>query len=433
MAAAYWHTGKADDEAVFHLYFRKPPFGGGHALACGTTVAAQIASGFSFGDDDIAYLRSLEGSDQRPLFREDFLQRLTDFEFTGDIDCVREGEIVFANEPLVRVQAPLWQAQLIETTLLTVVNFQTLVATKAARICDAAGDDPVFELGLRRAQGIGGGMDASRASYIGGCAGTSNVMAAKLFDIPVKGTHAHSWVMSFDDELESFRAYAAAMPGNATFLVDTYDTLEGVRRAVQIGKDLRQQGHEMLGIRLDSGDLIALSRAARQILDEACFPQAKIIASNDLDEYMIQKLKQGGARIDIWGVGTKLVTAHDQPALGGVYKLAALRPQGANQWLPKAKHSEDAIKRSIPGILQTRRSGNPAAPQGDIIYDTLHSLAELPIGRDLLIPAVRNGTLVATLPTATEARAYAITQRDVFRDVAMPYPVAISDNKINKV
>src|SRR4030095_4277016 len=233
--------------------------------------------------------------------------------------------VVFAHEPLIRVQGPVVQSQLLETFLLNAVNFQTLIATKAASICYAAKDQPVLEFGLRRAQGIDGSLSASRAAYIGGCEGTSNVLAGKLFGIPVRGTHAHSWVMSFDEELEAFLAFARAMPNNCILLVDTYDTLEGVRKAVEVGKRLREQGYKLAGIRLDSGDLAYLSIEARKILDAGDLHDAVIVASNDLDEHIITSLKDQGAKITSWGVGTRLVTGHDQPALGGVYKLTAPR------------------------------------------------------------------------------------------------------------
>ena len=257
---------------------------------------------------------------------------------------------MFPHEPLVRVRGPIVHAQLVETTLLTLVNYQTLVATKAARVCQAAHGAPVLEFGLRRAQGLDGGLGGSRAAYIGGVAGTSNVLAGKMFGIPVRGTHAHSWVMFHESEPAAFRAYAAALPGNCTFLVDTYDTIEGVANAVAAGRDLRATGHALGGIRLDSGDLAHLSIQARAMLDEAGFPDAKIVASNDLDETLIGNIIDQGARIDVWGVGTKLVTCYDQPALGGVYKLGASKGvDGA--WRDAIKLSEQPIKISNPGVL----------------------------------------------------------------------------------
>jgi nicotinate phosphoribosyltransferase len=281
---------------------------------------------------------------------------------------VPEGSLVFPHEPIIRVRGPIAQAQLVETALLTLVNFQTLIATKASRVVQAARGAPVVEFGLRRAQGFDGGVGASRAAYIGGCVGTSNTLAGKLLGIPVAGTHAHSWVMLYGDELEAFRAYADALPGNCTFLVDTYDTLEGVRHAIQVGEHLRARGYPLGGIRLDSGDLAHLSIEARKLLDAAGFPDAKIVASNDLDEGLIGSLLEQGARIDVFGVGTKLVTAFDQPALGGVYKLGAARaPDGT--WIDRIKLSEQPIKISNPGILQVRRLRLGGELTGDVIYD----------------------------------------------------------------
>jgi nicotinate phosphoribosyltransferase len=276
--------------------------------------------------------------------------------------------VVFPHEPLVRVRGPILQAQLVETVLLNVVNFETLIATKAARVCLAARGDPVIDFGLRRAQGIDGGLSASRAAYVGGCTGTSNVLAGRLFGIPVSGTHAHSWVMSFASEQEAFDAYAEAQPNNCVLLVDTYDTLQGVRRAVETGRRLRQRGHDLAGIRLDSGDLAYLSLEARKILDGEGFPQTAIVASNDLDEHVIASLKEQGAAITIWGVGTRLVTGGSDPALGGVYKLGAVRRPG-EAWQHRLKVSEQAIKTTNPGIQQVRRFETEAGFLADVIYD----------------------------------------------------------------
>jgi nicotinate phosphoribosyltransferase len=326
----------------------------------------------------------------------------------------------------VRVQGPLIQCQLVETALLDLINFQTLVATKAARVCAAAQGDAVLEFGLRRAQGIDGGLTASRAAYVGGCSATSNVLAGRLFGIPVKGTHAHSWVMSFGDELASFRAYASAMPNNCVFLVDTFDTLQGVRHAVTVGNELRAMGHELAGIRLDSGDLAYLSIEARKILDAGGFPEAAIVASNDLDERLITRLKLQGATINVWGVGTRLVTAYDQPALGGVYKLAAVRDPGG-PWQYRIKLSEQAAKISTPGVQQVRRYTHEGMFVADMIYDaagavTTHTLVD-PLDptrqrtfaadaphEDLLVPVFRKGELVGPLPTLHASRARTAAQ-----------------------
>ena len=368
MAYGYWKTGMVTKEAVFNLFFRQHPFKGGFTIACGLAQAIDYLENFKLDASDIDYLRSLTGNDHKPLFEAGFLAYLASMKFECDIDAVPEGTIVFPHEPLVRVKGPLIQAQIIESALLNILNFQSLIATKAARVCMAAQGEPVLEFGLRRAQGGDGAMVASRAAYIGGCFATSNVLAGKVFGIPVKGTHAHSWVMSFDDELEAFKAYAKAMPNNCIFLVDTYDTLEGVKRAIEVGEWLRAQGHELIGIRLDSGDLAYLSIEARKLLDEAGFPKAVIVASNDLDENIIQSIKEQGARINVWGVGTKLITAYDQPALGGVYKMAAIRDAGG-AWEYKVKISEQALKISNPGIQQVRRYQRNGEYIGDVIYD----------------------------------------------------------------
>ena len=421
MAYGYWKLGRADQEAVFHLFFRKSPFNGGYALTAGLSHVVDMLSGFTFDQSDIDYLATLTGNDGKALFEEEFLTYLKDLEFTCDVDAIPEGTVVFANEPLIRIKGPILQAQILETALLNVVNFQTLIATKSARICTAAGDDAVLEFGLRRAQGIDGSLSASRAAYIGGCSTTSNILAGKLYGIPVKGTHAHSWVMSFDEELEAFKGYAAAMPNNCVFLVDTYNTLDGVRNAIKAGRALRERGHEMVGIRLDSGDLAYLSIEARKLLDDAGFEKATIVASNDLDESIIQDLKQQGATIAVWGVGTKLVTAHDQPALGGVYKLGATRNDD-DTWSHRVKLSEQAIKTSIPGILQVRRYEDEHGCIADMIYDELtgvndtHALIDpkdptrhkrVPAEakyRELLVPVSRKGKIVYETETLEAIR-----------------------------
>lgn len=426
MAYSYWHQKRADREAVFHLFYRKNPFQNGYALASGLAQVIDFLSDLSFEADDLAYMRELAGNDGRPLFSDDFLGYLRDLEFSCDVDAVPEGTVVFPHEPLVRVRGPILEAQIIETTLLNMINFPTLVATKAARICQVVGDDPVLEFGLRRAQGVNGALAASRAAYIGGCSASSNVLAGKLFGIPVRGTHAHSWVMSFADEQEAFEAYSRAMPNNGVFLVDTYDTLEGVQKAVEVAKNLRQRGHEMVGIRLDSGDLAALSIEARKLLDEGGFPEAKIVASNDLDEFAVEELKRRGAKIDVWGIGTKLVTAYDQPALGGVYKLAAIRQKDA--WEYKLKLSNEPIKVSNPGIQQVRRYHHDEEFFADLIYNTedavegTRTLVDLqdadkrlrmPEGAaytDLLEPIFRQGKLVYDSPPLDDIRRRARAQ-----------------------
>lgn len=369
MAYGYWKTGMLENEAVFNLYFRKNPFQGGYALAAGLEYAIDFLNDFHFTQDDVDYLATLTGNDNKPLFEQGFLDYLKNMRFSCDIDAIPEGTAVFPNEPLIRVRGPLIQGQLIETPLLNIINFQTLIATKSSRINQAAKGCPVLEFGLRRAQGIDGGLAASRAAYIGGCEATSNVLAGKMFGIPVKGTHAHSWVMSFANEVEAFEKYSEAMPNNAIFLVDTYDTIQGVKYAIDAGRKLKEKGYKMAGIRLDSGDLAYLSIEARKLLDEAGFTETAIVASNDLDEYIITSLNQQEAKINVWGIGTKLVTAFDQPALGGVYKVAAVK-KADNTWDYKVKLSEQAIKISNPGVLQVKRfftdDGQCVA---DMIYD----------------------------------------------------------------
>lgn len=376
MAQGYHHHGLAEQEAVFHLFFRSLPFQGGYAISAGLESALEELTAFRFDTEDIAYLRSLQAASGSPLFTESFLAYLRELRFTCDVDAMPEGTACFPHEPLVRVRGPLAQAQLVETMLLNAINFQTLVATKASRIASAAGDSQVLEFGLRRAQGPDGGLSASRAAYIGGCAATSNVLAGKRFGIPVRGTHAHSWVMCFDTELAAFEHYAAALPDNCIFLVDTYDTLQGVEHAIQVGLRLRENGHKMLGIRLDSGDLTALSIEARKRLDAAGLTDAAIVASDDLDEYRLAELKAKGAQIGVWGVGTRLVTAFDQPALGGVYKLAALRPDPRSDWQFKLKLSEVPIKTSIAGVLDVARFELDGQVCLDLLYDA--GLSEAP-------------------------------------------------------
>ena len=382
MACGYWKAGVAEREAVFHLSFRKEPFGGGYAIAAGIAPALAYLRRLRFTDDDLGYLAGLRDHEGGALFPDGFLGYLRELRFACTVHTVPEGAAVFAHEPLIRVQGPLAQAQLVETPLLALVNYQTLVATKAARVCQAARGEPVLEFGLRRAQGIDGGLGGARAAYIGGVAATSNVLAGKLFGIPVKGTHAHSWVMFYGDELAAFRAYADALPGNCTFLVDTFDTLEGVQHAIEIGRELRARGHALAGVRLDSGDLAHLSREARAMLDAAGFTDAKILASNELDEAVISSLHEQGAQIDAWGVGTRLVTAYDQPALGGVYKLGAHR-DAAGAWVDAIKLSEQPVKISIPGILQVRRLYRGGELVGDAIYDTTRGVVDPPALHDI--------------------------------------------------
>ncbi|GLU54301.1 nicotinate phosphoribosyltransferase [Dyadobacter frigoris] len=421
MAYGYWKSGKAEQEAVFNLYFRKHPFQGGFTIACGLSSVIDYLNEYRIDEEDLEYIGSLTGSDGRVLFESEFLDYLRAMEFKCSVDAIPEGTVVFPNEPLLRIQGPVLQCQLLETPLLNLLNFQSLIATKAARMRLIANNDALLEFGLRRAQGPDGGMTASRAAYIGGFDATSNVLAGKLYGIPVKGTHAHSWVMSFDSELESFETYAKYMPNNVTLLVDTYDSIKGVENAIIVGNQLRERGYELGGIRLDSGDLAYLSIEARKLLDEAGFEKTNIVASNDLDEYIMDSLKIQGAKINVWGIGTKLVTAFDQPALGGVFKLAAIKNESGD-WDYKLKLSEQAIKVSTPGIQQVRRFKDAKGFISDMIFNIetplsgkptmvdpydftkTRSFSETLSFEDLLVPIFAEGRLVYSLPSIHETR-----------------------------
>lgn len=376
MAQGYWSSGKLDEEACFHMYFRDYPFKGGYAVACGMAQIAELVDSFSFSEEDVAYLRTLQAPGGGAMFDEAFLGYLADFRLSCDIDAVREGTIVFPHEPVVRVTGPIMQCQLIETALLNCVNFQTLIATKAARVCRAAKGAPVAEFGLRRAQGLGG-VWASRAAVVGGCASTSNVLAGKMFNVPVSGTHAHSWVMAFSDELTAFREYARLFPNNCVLLVDSYDVEQGLRNAITVGLEMRERGERLAGVRIDSGDLAWLAKLARRMLDDAGLFDCGIVLSNDLDEHTIKSILDEGAPVTSWGVGTKLATAFDQPTLGGVYKLSAVRPAGESEWSSRLKISESAVKLTTPGVLDVRRyyheNGRVA---GDMVFDVARGVRE---------------------------------------------------------
>jgi len=421
MAAAAWGSGAARREAVFHLLFRREPFEGGFTVAAGLELALELLESARLEPGDVEYLAGLRGADDVPLFEDEFLAYLSRLRLEVDVDAVPEGTVVFPQEPLVRVTGPIIACMLLETSFLNLINFQTLIATKAARICLAAGDDPVLEFGLRRAQGPDGGVAASRAAYIGGCAATSNLLAGRLLGIPVRGTHAHSWVMLFDEEREAFEAYARTMPGNTAFLVDTYDTLEGVRRAIDVAGWLKARGKPFLGVRIDSGDLAWLSNEARRMLDAAGFPEAQVYATNELDEHLIESLRRQGATIGVWGVGTRLVTGHDDPALGGVYKLSMVREPGG-RWKPRIKLSEQAAKISTPGRLQVRRFYDARGAVADMIVDeelarptrTLidpldptrrRTLPDDASFTDLLVPVARKGRRTSEAETLDTIRA----------------------------
>ena len=445
MMYGYFKHGMAGNEGVFDVFFR-PKSNITYAIAAGLQSVIDYINNLHFGPEDLAYLRSLD------LFDEPFLAYLSKLRFTGEIYAVPEGTVVFPYEPLVRVRAPILQAQLIETALLTFVNHQTLIATKASRVCYAAGGGAVLEFGLRRAQGADAGIYGARAAVIGGCSSTSNVLAGEMFGIGVSGTHAHSWVMSFPDELSAFRAYADTFPKACLLLVDTYDTLRsGVPNAITVFRELRERGYEPMGIRLDSGDLAYLSKRARVMLDEAGFPQAKICASSDLDENVIRDLKMQGCRIDTWGVGTRLITSEDNPALGGVYKMAAEVVDG--RMVPKIKLSDNPAKVTNPGYKKLFRLYGPDGMAiADLIaleeetldetkplriFDPEHSyknmLVEQFTARELLVPVFREGRQVYTSPSVAEIRAYARreldTMWDEYRRLMQPhiYKVDLSD------
>lgn len=368
MAQGFWESGLFGSEACFNAFFRENPFGGGYAVACGTGQIAELVENFVFTDEDIDYLSSLTAPGGGPMFKPAFLEFLRGHKLDLTIDAVPEGEVVFPREPMVRVMGPIIDCQLIETALLNLVNFQTLVATKTARVVKSAEGHPVSDFGLRRAQGPDGGLAVARASYIAGASSTSNVLAGKIYGIPVFGTHAHSWVMAFSTELEAFRAFAKSSPKNCCLLLDTYDVRQGIKNAIICAKEMEEAGERLAAVRIDSGDLAKLSKEARAAFDEAGLPYVKISVSNDLDEYTIQSLFAQGAPIDSFGVGTKLATCDPQPSLGGVYKLSAIRASAEEPWRPVIKLSEQAYKRTIPGIQRVLRFYDETeCPVGDMI------------------------------------------------------------------
>lgn len=430
MMSGYLHHGMENHRACFDLFYRRRGDLLTYAVAAGLEQAIEYVQNLRFTEEDIEYLRSLD------IFDENFLSYLRNFKFTGEILAVPEGTVVFPDEPIMRVTAPVMEAQLLETALLNIINHQTLIATKASRVVQAAKGDRVLEFGLRRAQGPDAGIFGARAAIIGGCQSTSNVLTGQLFGVPISGTHAHSWVMSFPDELSAFRAYAEVFPGNCLLLVDTYDTLKsGIPNAIKVFEELRANGYEPAGIRLDSGDLAFLSREARRMLDEAGFPNAKIVASGDLDEEVIWDLKAQGACIDVWGVGTKMITSMNNPALGGVYKLAAEEIDGA--FMPRIKISENPAKVTNPGIKQLYRfydrktgkaladlialdeedymSGEPVElfdPQNTWKRMTLENYRV----RKLLVPVFEDGKMVYALPALSDIAEYASQELDSFWD-----------------
>ncbi len=423
MMAGYFREGNADRPAIFEYFFRSLPPHAGFAVMAGLESVLGYLEGLRFHPDDIDYLRSLG------LFDEAFLKHLEDFRPRCTVRAVPEGTLVFPNVPLLQVEGPIAEAQLIETAICCMLNYQILIASKAARVCLAAEGEPVMEFGLRRAHGPDGGLSASRAAYIGGCASTSNVLAGKAYDIPVSGTHAHSWVMSFDDEKEAFKAFARIYPDKCTLLVDTYDTLEdGVPNAIRAILELREEGIDARpAIRLDSGDLAKLSKAAYRMMTEAGLKDPVIVASNDLDVDIIADLKRQGARINAWGVGTHLATASDHPYLGGVYKLTALRNNG--RWQPRIKISSNLDKSTDPGIKRVVRYYNrDHQPLGDVLFqddepwprsgtvagrrrNEPHIEQRLPDtarGEELLVTVFEEGRRVHDTPPTSEIRRRAL-------------------------
>ncbi len=430
MMYGYWKSGMRNNRATFDMFYRSKGESTHYAIMAGLEQLIDYVKNLSFDEESIEYLRSLK------LFDESFLEELSNLHFTGDMYAVPEGTIVFSGEPLVRVTAPIFEAQLIETALLNIINHQTLIATKASRVVQAAEGGSVLEFGLRRAQGPDAGIYGARAAIIGGCTSTSNVLTGQMYNVPISGTHAHSWVMSFPDELSAFRKYAEMFPTSCLLLVDTYDTLRsGMPNAIQVFKELREKGFEPRGVRLDSGDLAYLSREARKMLDEAGFPNAIICASGDLDENLIRDLKLQGACIDVWGVGTKLITSEDCPSLGGVYKLSAEYVDG--RVVPKIKVSENVVKITNPGVKKLYRIYDNATGKAvaDLIalehelYDTSKQLTIFdPIDtwksmtltdysmKELQKPIFINGECVYESPSLMEIQQYCKEHHDTFWD-----------------
>lgn len=425
MMQGYLKSGKHKEKVIFDMFYRKNPCGNGFAICCGLEQVVEYIRNLNFSEEDIDYLRSLG------TFDEDFIEYLRGFHFTGDIYAIPEGTVVFPKEPLIKVIAPVIEAQLVETAILNLVNHQSLIATKAYRVVHAAQGDGVMEFGLRRAQGPDAGIYGARAAVIAGCIGTSNVYAGQKFRVPVLGTHAHSWIMSFPTELEAFKTYARLYPNNCILLVDTYDTLKsGVKNAILCYDAMKEEGITLkrFGIRLDSGDLAYLSKKARKMLDEAGYPDAIISASNDLDENLIASLKAQGACITSWGVGTNLITSESQPSFGGVYKLAATYSD-EGQWVPKIKLSENSEKITNPGNKQIYRiiekdSGKVFADyialeeerfseaEDLVLFDPIDTWKKSTLKggsyemRPLLVPIFLGGKLVYNCPSVEEIKAH---------------------------
>ena len=433
MMQGYFKTGN-NRKVIFDAFYRNNPCDGGYAISCGLDQVIDYIKNLHFTADDVEYLRGLK------IFDEDFLNYIANFHFSGDIYAIPEGTVVFPREPLIKVIAPIMEAQLVETAILTIINHQSLIATKAARVCYAAKGDGIMEFGLRRAQGPDAGIYGARAAVIAGCVGTSNVLTGQLFDVPVKGTHAHSWIMSFEDEYTAFKTYADLYPGACILLVDTYDTLRsGVPNAIKVFTEMREAGvlKKGYGIRLDSGDLAYLTKKARKMLDDAGFTDAIISASSDLDEYLIDSLKAQGAAITSWGVGTNLITSKDNPAFGGVYKLAAVMGEDG-KFIPKIKLSENSEKITNPGNKTVYRVyDNEGKIKADLIalvgetysedeplllFDpvetwkkTLLEPGEYTL-REIVVPVFKDGECVYTSPDVMDIRDYCLKEQNTLWD-----------------
>ena len=434
MMQGYYEKGQ-NENVIFDVFFRQNPCNNGYSVCAGLDQVIDYIKNLHFTYDDVDYLRGLG------IFKEDFLHYLSGFHFSGDIYAIPEGTVVFPKEPLLQVVAPIMEAQLVETAILNIINHQSLIATKTSRIVFAANGDGIMEFGLRRAQGPDAGLYGARAAMIGGCVGTSNVLAGQMFDVPVMGTHAHSWIMSFPDEYTAFKTYAEMYPDNCTLLVDTYDTLKsGVPNAIRVFQEFKDAGKPLIkyGIRLDSGDLAYLSKEARKMLDEAGFPEATICASNDLDEFLLHDLKMQGAAIDSWGVGTNLITSKDCPSFGGVYKLAAIQNE-EGEFVPKIKISENTEKITNPGNktiyrIYEKASGKIKAdlicfadevidPKQDLLlFDPMDTWKKTKLAggtytvREILLPIFKNGECLYKSPTLKEIAAYCREEKDTLWD-----------------
>lgn len=434
MMQGYYEKGQ-NENVIFDVFFRQNPCNNGYSVCAGLDQVIDYIKNLHFTYDDVDYLRGLG------IFKEDFLHYLSGFHFSGDIYAIPEGTVVFPKEPLLKVVAPIMEAQLVETAILNIINHQSLIATKTSRIVFAANGDGIMEFGLRRAQGPDAGLYGARAAMIGGCVGTSNVLAGQMFDVPVMGTHAHSWIMSFPDEYTAFKTYAEMYPDNCTLLVDTYDTLKsGVPNAIRIFQEFKDAGKPLIkyGIRLDSGDLAYLSKEARKMLDEAGFPEATICASNDLDEFLLHDLKMQGAAIDSWGVGTNLITSKDCPSFGGVYKLAAIQNK-EGEFVPKIKISENTEKITNPGnktIYRIYEKANGKIksdlicfadevidPKQDLLlFDPMDTWKKTKLAggtytvREILLPIFKNGECLYKSPTLKEIAAYCREEKDTLWD-----------------